>query len=131
MVEIVGIFITTGDRQDARPQDVGSAMDDAALVAGIGNAVGETPGNPHHPFRLGQQHHAAVRSQPPAIESRRYFLAANGWESETSNAIVSHGGRGTFCPGSQGRLDNHSLHQISRLCYVRQPRIARLMNNPG
>ena len=45
--------------------------------------------------------------------------------------INNHGGRGTFCPGSEGRLSNLSLHQISRLSYARQPRMARPMNNPG
>ena len=28
---------------------------------------------------------------------------------------------GTFCPVSEGRLSNYSLHQISKLSYVRQP----------
>ncbi len=106
-------------------------MDDAALVAGIGNAVGETPGYLHHPFRLGQQQHTTIRCQPSAIERRRHFLAANGWESETGNAIVGHGGRGTFCPGSEGRLGNYSLHQISRLSYVRQAETDRPVKNAG
>ena len=65
------------------------------------------------------------------VERRDHFLAANGWESKTGNAIIGHGGRGTFCPGSEGRLSNLSLHQISRLSYARQPRIARPVNNPG
>ena len=106
-------------------------MDDTALVAGIGNAAGKAPGNAHRALGLRQKQHTAVRSQPPAIERRRHFLAANGWESKTGNAIIGLGGRGTFCPGSEGRLSNLSLHQISRLTYARQPRIARPVNNPG
>ena len=106
-------------------------MDDPALVPKFGNAVGQMPGNAHPALRLGQQQHPAVRRQPPAIESCGYLLAANGWESKRNNAIVDHGGRGTFCPLSEGRVNNHSLHQISRLSYVLQHQIAPLMNNPG
>ena len=125
MVEIIGILIAAGDRQDPRLKDVGNTVDDTALVAGIGNATGKASGNAHRAFGLRQQQHAAVRCQPPAIESRGHFFAANGWESKTGNAIVGHGGRGTFCPVSERRLSNFSLNQISRLSIVRQPGIAR------
>lgn len=76
-------------------------MDDPALVPGVGNAAGQTPGNAHPALRLGQQQHPAVRRQPPTIESCGYLLAADGWESKRNNAIVYHGGRGTFCPVSE------------------------------
>ena len=131
MIEIVGILIAAGDRQHPGLQDVGQIVDDTALVAGIGNAAGQTPGDPHRALRLRQQQHATVRCQPPAIERRGHFLAANSWESKTSNAIVDHGGRGTFCPVFESGLSTYSLHQISRLSYVRRPGIARLMNNSG
>ena len=131
MIEIIGILIAAGDRQDPRLQDVGNTVDDTALVAGVGNTARQAPGNAHHALRLGQQQHAAIRCQPPAIERRRHLLAANRWESEPGNAILGHGRRGTFCPGSEGRLSNHSLHQISRLSYARQPEIAHPVNKTG
>ena len=131
MIEIIGVLVAAGDRQHPRLQDLGQAMDDPALVPRVGNAVGQMPGNAHPAFRLGQQQHAAIRCQPPAIERRGHFLAANSWESKTSNAIVDHGGRGTFCPVFESGLRTYSLHQISRLSYVRRPGIARLMNNSG
>jgi len=106
-------------------------MADAALVTGIGNAAGQVPGDAHRSLRLRQQQHAAIRRQPPAIERRGHFLAANRWESKTGNAILGHGGRGTFCPGSEGRLSNLSLHRISRLSYARQPETPRPVNNLG
>ena len=106
-------------------------MDDAALVAGVGNAANKAPGNAHRALGLRQKQHTTIRCQSPAVERRRHFLAANGWESKTGNAIVGYGGRGTFCPGSEGRLSNLSLHQISKLSYARQPGIARPVNNPG
>ena len=130
-IEVVGILIAAGDRQHPCLQDVAQTMDDPALVPGVGNAVGQMPGNAYPALRLGQQQHPAIRRQPPTIESGGYLLAANGWESKRNNAIVDHGGRGTFCPVSEGRVSNHSLHQISKLSYVRQRKIAPLMNNPG
>jgi hypothetical protein len=48
---------------------------DTALVAGIGNATGQTPGNVHRAFRLRQQQNTAIRRQPPTIERRRHFFA--------------------------------------------------------
>jgi hypothetical protein len=130
-IEVVGVLIATSDRQHPCLQDAGKTMDDPALVPGIGNAAGQTPCNAHPALCLGQQQHAAIRRQPPTIESRGDLLAANGWESKRNSAIVEHGGRGTFCPVSEGRVSNHSLYQISRLCYIRHPGIARLVNNPG
>ena len=109
MIEIVGILIAAGDRQHPRLQDVGQTMDDAALVAGIGNTARQAPGDAHRALRLSQQQNTAIRCQQPTIERRGHFLAANRWESKTGNAVLGHGGRGTFCPASEGRLSNHSL----------------------
>jgi hypothetical protein len=60
MIEIIGILIAAGDRQDPRLQDVGNTVDDTALVAGVGNTARQAPGNAHHALRLGQQQHAAI-----------------------------------------------------------------------
>jgi hypothetical protein len=130
-IEIVGILVAAGNRQDPRLKDVGNTVDDTALVAAIGNATGQTPGNAHRAFRLRQQQHARIRCQPPAIERRRHCLAANGWKSKTGNAIVDHGGRGTFCPVFKTGINNLSPHQISRLSYARQPKMDRQVNNSG
>ena len=130
-IKVIGIFLAAGDRQYPRLQDVGNTVDNTALVTRVGNAASQALGNAHRALRLRQQQHPAVRRQPPTIERRRHFLAANGWESKTGNAILGHGGRGTFCPGSEARLSNLSLHQISRLSYVRQPEIARPVNKTG
>ena len=108
-VKVVGILIAAGDRQHPCLQHVAQTMDNTALIAGVGDAAGQSPGNTHPSFCLGQQQHPAVRRQPPAIKSRSNFLAANGWESKRNNSIINHGRRGTFCPASEGRVSNHSL----------------------
>ena len=59
-IKVIGILIAAGDRQDPRLQDVGNTVDDTALVARIGNATGQAPGNAHHALRLSQQQHAAI-----------------------------------------------------------------------
>jgi len=62
-------------------------MNDAALVAPIGNATGEDGRQSHPSLGLRQQQHATVRGQPPAVERRRYFLAVNRWEREAQRAL--------------------------------------------
>jgi hypothetical protein len=56
----VHAVMSTSDRQYAGSQDVSQIMDDAALVAGVGNTAGQASGNAHRAFRLGQQQHAAI-----------------------------------------------------------------------
>jgi hypothetical protein len=41
-----------------------------------------------------QQHHAAVRSQTPTVESGGDFLRPNGWKRERQKIIIGHGERG-------------------------------------
>ena len=71
----------------------------------------------------------AARHDLPAI------FRAGGKDAQRHRAgrqfAVDHGGRGTFCPVFESGLSTYSLHQISRLSYVRRPGIARLMNNSG
>ena len=131
LIEIIGILIATGDSQYPGSQDVGQTMDDAALVTGIGNAADQVRGDADRTLRLRQRQRAAIRRQPPVIERLGHFLAAKRWESKTGNAILGHGERGTFCPGSEGRLSNHSLHQIGRLSHARHPGMIRPMNKSG
>ena len=67
-IEIVGILIAAGDRQHASAQDVAEVVDDAALVARVGNAGGKPFREAELSFRLRQQQHATIGCQPPAIE---------------------------------------------------------------
>jgi hypothetical protein len=110
MTEIVDILTAAGDRQYSGLQDVGNALDDTALGAGIGNVSGKASGNANSAFGVSQKQHAAILCQPPAIERRCHFLAANRWESKTGNAIVDHGRRGTFCPVFECGANNFYLH---------------------
>ena len=79
-VEIIGILIAAGDRQHASAQDVAEVVDDAALVARVGDAGGKPLSYPQPPLRLRQQQHATIGCQPPTIEGGGHFLAANRWK---------------------------------------------------
>ena len=51
-IEIIGILIAAGNRQHASAQDVAEVVDDAALVARVGNAGGKPLSYPQPPLRL-------------------------------------------------------------------------------
>ncbi len=130
-VEVVGILPAAGDGEDARPQDVGQRMNDAAGIAAIRDHGGELGGDAEPPPGLGQKHHPAVRGDPAAVEGGGDLLAPNGWKRERQARIVRHGGCGG--PGCRRRIgfSNQILGHINRLRYIRQPTSAALVNKTG
>ena len=79
-VEIVGIFISAGNRQDAGADHVRQRVRDPQRVAAIGKAPRQSFRDPQPTVRHREQHDAAIRSQSPAIKSGCDRLAANGWK---------------------------------------------------
>jgi len=106
-------------------------MGDPGRITSIPHALRQQSRQSEAAFGLAQKHQAAIRRNRPAIESRRHFLAANGWNIEGKKAIVMHGGCGSFEVAVGYRLDNEFLQQINRLSHTRQPEITLPMNNPG
>jgi hypothetical protein len=106
-------------------------MRDPAGVAAARDRGGELGGNaePSRGFR--QQHHAAVRGDPPAVERGDDFLAPGGWKRERQGRSVGHGGCGT--PGWCRRtgFSNQIQRHINRLRYIRQPLTRGAMNKTG
>jgi hypothetical protein len=94
-VEIVGVLVAAGDGKDAGEQDLGERMSHPRRIAPIGDHGRKLLGDPHPSRRLGEQHHATVRRQPPAVERRGELLAPHGWKPERQSRSVGHGG----CPG--------------------------------
>jgi hypothetical protein len=92
VVEVVGVLVAAGDRQDARPQDVRQRMDDPRRVAPIGDQRRQPIADAELPLRRGQQHDPAVRGQPSAVEGSGHLLAADCWKAERLGFIVVHGG---------------------------------------
>ena len=93
-IEIVGVFVTAGDRQHAGAQDVGDTVDDAALDTRIGDAAGEPIRDPQLPLGLPKQQHAAIRRQPAAVERGGDFLRPMAGNRNGSRIVV-HGGCGS------------------------------------
>ena len=79
-VEIVGIFISAGNRQDAGADHVRQRVRDPQRVAAIGKAPRQSFRDPQPTVRHREQHDAAIRGQSAAIESRSDRLSANGWK---------------------------------------------------
>ena len=69
-------------------------MDDAARIALVGDHPGELIGDTQPALRLGQQHDAAVGTDPPAVKGGGNLLAVDDWKAERQKVIVGHGGRG-------------------------------------
>jgi hypothetical protein len=59
--------------------------------------------------RQGQQRHAAVGSDAPAVEGRADFLAPHAWQIEQKTGIVIDGGRGASCAWKRVGFDNQNL----------------------
>src|SRR5258705_12343106 len=69
-------------------------MDDPARIALVGDHRGELIGDTQPALRLGQQHDAAVGTDPPAVKGGGNLLAGDDWKAERQKVIVGHGGRG-------------------------------------
>ncbi len=99
MIEVVGVLVTAGDGEHAGAQDVGDAVRDEQWIAWVRDQPREPTGDPHPPLGRAQQHHAAIRGEPSAIEVGGDFLAADRWKQERRGRILGHGGCGSACSG--------------------------------
>ncbi len=66
----------------------GKQMDDPARIALIGDHPGELIGDTQPALRLGQQHDAAVGTDPPAVERSADLLASQCWQVEGQGDIL-------------------------------------------
>ena len=77
-IQIVGVLIAAGDGVDAGADHVGARMADACRIAVIWKAARQPVGESKALLGHRQQHDAAVRREPAAVESGCDFLAGNG-----------------------------------------------------
>ena len=70
-------------------------MLDEIGIARVGDQGGELIGDAQAPLGGGEQHHAAIGCEAPAIERGGDFLAPDGWEMEREEGIFGHGGCGS------------------------------------
>ena len=93
----------------------------------VGHETGKTRGDAEPSLGHGEQHHAAVRSKPPAIEIGCDLPAPDGWKREREDRIVGHG----RCDGANVRSRNPNLRNIKRLSYAHRPLMHRSGNKTG
>ena len=106
-------------------------MGDQGRIARIGDQSGDAVDDADPPVGQGQQRHAAVGGDTPAIEGRADFLARHAWQIEQKAGIVIHGGRGASVLWNSVGVSNQNLFQINRLCYVRHPVFRPSVNKTG
>ena len=106
-------------------------MGDQGWIAGIGDQSSDPVDDADPPVGQGQQRHAAIGGDPPAIEGSADFLAPQAWQIEQKAVIVIHGGRGAFLLLKRAGVSNQNLFQISRLRYVRQHLFRLGVNKTG
>ena len=79
-VEIIGVLIAAGDRENPRPHYIRQAVRDAVRIARIKDHRGKPVGQLQAPLGCSQQHDPAIRGDPAAVERGRDLLACNGWK---------------------------------------------------
>jgi hypothetical protein len=73
-IEVVTILVAAGDGEHPRPYHLRVRLIDTLGVAPVDEASGETIGEPEPRLDLAQQQNAAIRRQPPAVETGDDFL---------------------------------------------------------
>src|ERR1700719_3804601 len=63
-------------------RDIGQQMDDSVRIALVGDYPSELVGNTQPALGLSQEHHAAVRGDPAAIEGGAHLFPRNRWQVE-------------------------------------------------
>src|SRR5580700_7664287 len=106
-------------------------MGDPVRIARVRDRLSEPLNNAEPTIGLGERHHPAIGTDPPAVKSGGDLLAADGWKAERQKVIVGHGGRGV--PRSRQRVgfSNRILRQIKSLRYFRHPKSAPVTNTMG
>ena len=77
-VQIIGILISGGNRQNPRAQYVREGMNDACRIAVIGNVCGQPIDNSKASLGLSQEKHTGIRRDRAAIKRGGDFLGLNG-----------------------------------------------------
>jgi hypothetical protein len=74
-------------------------MRDPVRIAGIRDRVSEPLGDAELTIGLGEQHHPAIGTDPPAIKGGSDLLAVDDWKAERQKVMIGHGGMACLDPG--------------------------------
>lgn len=131
VVEVIGVLVPTGNRQDAGEQDLAQRVHDPARIASIRDHRGELFGNAQPSGRLGEQQNAVVRCKSSAIEGGCELLASNRWKREREHRRIGHGGRGGLDQVKKVIVSTQSLSPINALSYARHLKSTAFVNKTG
>lgn len=81
-IQVIGVFVPTGNGQHPRPEDVRDAMQHTRRVPVIGDQGGEPIHDAKPPLGLREQQNAGIRRDRATVERGRDFLGPNGWKRE-------------------------------------------------
>jgi hypothetical protein len=71
MIQVVGVFVSAGDREHSDAQDVGDAVGNKQRIAQISGQPDKFAGETYPALGGGQQHDTAGRGKPPVISMPR------------------------------------------------------------
>ena len=91
-IQIVSVFVSTGNRQHPRPQNVRKAVRHPRRVPRIGDQGGEPIHDAKPPLGLSEQQNTGIRRDRTPIECAGDFLGANDWKRERNLGRIGHGG---------------------------------------
>jgi len=75
-VEVVGVLVAAGDGENASADHVSERVRDTR----VGKTARQSVCDPQPPFGRASSIDAAIRTDPPAVESSCDFLASDGWK---------------------------------------------------
>src|SRR5260370_37794464 len=101
------------------------------LIAPVRNSLGEPLGDAKPTLCLGEQHDAAIRSDPSAIKGGGDLSSLNGWKGERQQIIVGHGGRGARRSPPKGWFSKQNLPPIKNVRYLPYTPIPPAMDKTG
>lgn len=131
MVEVVGIRIAAGNREDAGTQDGSHLVRDRRGAAAIRNQSGQRIHQAQPPVGAGQKQHTAIGTEPTAVERGGDLLAADRWQAERQKRILGHGGCGSLRFAKRLVQTPKSLPQVKGLHHARQRIPAMRVNKTG
>jgi cell division FtsZ-interacting protein ZapD len=105
--------------------------DDVRRAAAVRDQPGQRIHQSKAPLGAGQQQHAAIGTEPTAVERGGDLLAADRWQAEWQKRIVLHGGCGSLRLAKRLVQTPKSLNQVRGLHHARQRIPAMRMNKTG
>jgi hypothetical protein len=108
-IEVVAIFIATGDRRDTCHHHFEHRVSDTVWIAAIRHRIGKAAAHTERALPFSQQQQPAIGGLVAAVKINCELLAADRWKVEGKRRIVEHGGCGAWADAHR----NSSKHRFA------------------